>query len=81
MLCYLRLHAELSIRAKGILMMRQAGFEVKPDPGVAERLSELDYLTKSIGVTGLLAIAPFVQKTAHDKWQFKLLQESAGRRS
>ena len=30
MLCYLRLHKELAMRAKGMLMMREQGFEDKP---------------------------------------------------
>ena len=30
LLCYLRLHTELSIRAKGLLMMRESGFVTKP---------------------------------------------------
>src|SRR5208282_4890602 len=30
-LCYLRLHIELGLRAKGIVMMRENGFEVPVD--------------------------------------------------
>jgi len=31
LLCYLRLHTELALRAKGILMMRESGFEATID--------------------------------------------------
>jgi RsiW-degrading membrane proteinase PrsW (M82 family) len=74
MLCSIRLHAELSIRAKGVLMLREKGFAVPPDPEVAEKLSELQYLKKSIGKTGELALAPVLRSSAHDLWQFRMLE-------
>jgi RsiW-degrading membrane proteinase PrsW (M82 family) len=73
MLCLLRLHLELSIRAKGILLMREAGFRVPEDPEVAERFVELKYLEKSIGKTGQLAIAPVFHTSSHDLWQLYML--------
>ena len=54
MLCLLRLRLELSIQAKGILLMRGAGFPVAPDPEVVAKFEELRYLEHSIGATGLL---------------------------
>jgi len=69
MLCLLRLHAELAIRAKGVLMMREAGFEPAPDPTVKDKLEELRYLEKSIGRTGLLALQPFLHTAPRDLWQ------------
>ncbi|HEX2721803.1 MAG TPA: PrsW family glutamic-type intramembrane protease, partial [Gemmatimonadaceae bacterium] len=36
MMCLLRLRAELGIRAKGMLLMREAGFEAEPDPSLRE---------------------------------------------
>ena len=54
MLCLLRLRLELSIQAKGILLMRQSGFPVEPDPEVEAKFVELRYLENSIGPTGLL---------------------------
>jgi RsiW-degrading membrane proteinase PrsW (M82 family) len=74
MLCLLRLHAELSIRAKGVMMLREKGFAVPPDPEVTEKLSELVYLKKSIGKTGELALAPVLRSSAHDLWQFRMLE-------
>ncbi len=69
MLCMLRIHLELSIRAKGVLLMREHGFESKPEPDTAEKFSELDYLEKSLGKTGMMAIKPFLHTTSRDLWQ------------
>jgi len=73
MVCMLRLHLELSIRAKGILLMREAGFKVKPDPDIEERFEELKYLEQSIGRTGQLAVAPIFNMSDHDIWQLYML--------
>ncbi|HKR56149.1 MAG TPA: PrsW family glutamic-type intramembrane protease [Gemmatimonadales bacterium] len=73
MMCLLRLHAELAIRAKGVLMMREAGFDAPPDPGVQDKLEELKYLEKSIGKTGLRALHPFVHHSTRDLWQLTVL--------
>jgi RsiW-degrading membrane proteinase PrsW (M82 family) len=73
MLCYLRIHLELSIRAKGILLMREAGFEVRPDAEIAEKFAELRYLAKTIGTTGTLAISPFFHSSSRDLWQLHML--------
>ena len=69
MMCLLRLRVELAIRAKGVLMMREAGFEVAPDPTVKGKLEELRYLEKSIGKTGLRALHPFLHASTRDLWQ------------
>jgi len=73
LLCYLRLHTELSIRAKGLLMMREAGFMDKTGGETKAKLEELNYLESSIGATGLLAIKPFMQMSQEDLWQFYML--------
>jgi len=73
LLCYLRLHTELSIRAKGLLMMRESGFMDKAGEETKAKLEELDYLESSIGATGLLAIKPFMQMSQEDLWQFYML--------
>ncbi len=75
MMCLLRLRAELAIRAKGILMMREAGFDAVPDPTLKERFEELQYLEKSIGKTGLLALHPFLHTSTRDLWQLNVLNE------
>jgi hypothetical protein len=76
MMCLLRLRAELGIRAKGLLMMREAGFDAEP-PGDAVRdtFVELRYLEKSIGRTGMLALQPFIHTSTRDLWQLNLLGE------
>jgi hypothetical protein len=76
MLCLLRLRAELGIRAKGLLMMREAGFEPEPTAGVRDTFEELRYLEKSIGRTGMLAIHPFIHTSTRDLWQLNLLDET-----
>ena len=73
MLCYLRVHVELAISAKGLLLMREAGFNPEPAPEVRAKFDELRYLEKVIGKTGRLAVLPFIHKSARDLWQLHLL--------
>ncbi len=73
MLCLLRIYLELSVSAKGLLLMREAGFEVKPDPETREKFAELKFLEKSIGPTGKLALLPFLHTNPRDLWQLHLL--------
>lgn len=73
MLCYLRLHVELAIKAKGVLLMREAGFAPAPTPVVEAKIRELKHLEKSIGKTGRLAIHPLVHTSARDLWQLHML--------
>ena len=73
MMCMLRLRAELGIRAKGILLMREAGFEADPDPSLPAKLEEVRYLERSIGRTGMRALKPFVHTSTQDLWQLNLL--------
>lgn len=76
MLCMLRIHAELSVKAKGIILMREAGFDVPPEPGVKEQFEELRFLEKSIGKTGKLALFPFLHMTDRELWQLHMLRQS-----
>jgi len=73
MLCYLRLHVELAMRAKGILMMRESGFEVAADPEVQASFEELKYLERSIGQTGQLAMKPFLHMSRKDLSQLYMV--------
>jgi len=73
MMCLLRLRTELAIRAKGVLMMREAGFEAPPDPTVKDKFQELRYLETNIGKTGLLALHPFLQTSTRDLWQLSVI--------
>jgi RsiW-degrading membrane proteinase PrsW (M82 family) len=75
LLCYLRLHTELSIRAKGLLMLRESGFENKTGEETKAKLEELKYLEGSIGATGKLAIKPFMAMSQKDLWKFYMLSD------
>ncbi len=73
MLCLLRIHLELSLRAKGMLIARSAGVNVQPDESVRANLQELRYLERSIGPTGCLAMLPLRRTSSRDLWQIMLL--------
>ena len=73
MMCLLRLRAELAIKAKGILMMREAGFDAEPDPSLKATFDELRYLERSIGRTGMLALTPFLHTSTRDLWELTML--------
>jgi len=73
MMCLLRIRAELAIRAKGVMMMREAGFDAPPDPTVKGKLEELRYLHKNIGKTGLMALNPFLHHGTRDLWELQAL--------
>lgn len=78
MLCYLQMWVELSIKAKGHLLLREAGLPLPADPVIADRLSELAYLEKSIGATGRLALAPFLHGGSREDWEVEMLRQGAG---
>ena len=73
LLCYLQLYTELALRAKGILMMRESGFEVPVDEATHAKFAEMRYLESSIGKTGLLAIQPMCHMSHKDLWQLHML--------
>ena len=73
--CYIRLHLELSVRAKGILLMKEAGFSPSEDPEIKEKFTELEFLKKSIGKTGKLAISPIFHTSTRDLWQLFMLEK------
>jgi RsiW-degrading membrane proteinase PrsW (M82 family) len=75
MLCYLRLYSELSMRAKGILMLRESGLPIPKDVETARKMAELRYLRAAIGPTGQLALAPLLHRSEQDLWQMDLLTE------
>jgi len=73
LLCYLQLHTELALRAKGVLMMRENGFDVPIDEETRSKLIEMRFLENSIGRTGLLAMKPMMHMSNEDLWQLHLL--------
>jgi len=75
MLCYLRVHGELAVRAKGVLLLRESGMPEPPiDAQTRDRLTELDHLARSIGKTGVLALRPLMMATGKEIWQLTLLR-------
>jgi RsiW-degrading membrane proteinase PrsW (M82 family) len=73
LLCYLRLHTELALRAKGVLMMRENGFDMPVDDATRDKFAEMDYLESSIGKTGLFALKPMLHMSHRDLWQLHML--------
>ncbi|NQT23885.1 PrsW family intramembrane metalloprotease [candidate division KSB1 bacterium] len=75
MICYMRVYLELSIKAKGLLMMREMGFEPERDDTLKPALDELVFLEKSIGRTGMMIVSSFMSMRSQDIWQLKLLAQ------
>jgi len=73
MLCLLRIHLELSISAKGVLLLKEAGFPVQPEPNIREKFEELTYLEKSVGRTGMRAVGPILHRSRQDLWELHML--------
>jgi RsiW-degrading membrane proteinase PrsW (M82 family) len=75
MLTLLHLTLEISARAKGALMLREAGLEVPPDATLGAHFKELRYLEKSIGPTGMLAVRPLLSQSPRDLWELHHLRQ------
>lgn len=75
MLCYIRLHIELAIRAKSTLMAREFGMEVKMDDVIKAKFNELHALEKGIGKAGFLAMRPYLNMSRKDLWQPFMLEK------
>jgi RsiW-degrading membrane proteinase PrsW (M82 family) len=76
MFCLLQLDLELAIRAKGMLMAREAGLSVPVDDALRAKLTERAYLEKAIGATGLLALRPLQVTSDFDRWHRHLLKST-----
>ena len=73
LVCYLRLHVELALRAKGLLLMHENGIEIEVDEATRARFEEMRYLEKAVGPTALLAIKPLLHGSRRDLWQLYML--------
>lgn len=73
LLCCLRLHVELGLRAKGLLMMRENGIDVPMDEDTRARFEEMRYLEKAVGPTALRSLRPLLQVSRRDLWQMYML--------
>jgi RsiW-degrading membrane proteinase PrsW (M82 family) len=74
MLCLLRIHLQLSIRAKAQLMARKAGIQLDIGADTRADLEELRYLEKAVGKTGTLALQPLLPMSSRDLWQLYVLR-------
>lgn len=77
MLCLIRLHCELSVAAKGLLLANEVGVELPPDPTIKSNLKEMKYLEKNIGKTGLMVLQPILKMSSQQKWQRSYLDNLA----
>jgi len=75
MLCLLRIHLELSLRAKGILIGRAAGVEIPVDEDVRANFREMKYLERAIGRTGRIAMKPLLRTSNRDLWELHVLRK------
>jgi RsiW-degrading membrane proteinase PrsW (M82 family) len=76
MYCLLRLELELSVQARAFVMARDAGLELRADEDLAASLAERDYLQRSIGRTGLLALRPLQVTSTRDRFHRHVLSQS-----
>jgi RsiW-degrading membrane proteinase PrsW (M82 family) len=76
MFCLLRLELELSVQAKARIMARNAGLEMPVDDDLHEALAEREFLRRSIGPTGLLALKPLQVTSDRDDWHQYLLSQA-----
>jgi RsiW-degrading membrane proteinase PrsW (M82 family) len=74
MFCLLRLELELSIRARGLLMAREAGMAAPVGDDIARSVDEIQYLRRQIGPTGLAALNPLRPRHRRADWPRVLLE-------
>jgi len=79
MYCLLRLELELSVHARAMIMAREAGLELAGDEELDASLDERQYLQRSIGKVGLLALRPLQVTSDRDRWHRQLLAQSRKR--
>jgi len=75
MLAYIQLYTELSIKAKGLLLMKESGFPVEKDEELTNKLKELNYLSSHIGKTGMRTLFPVINIKNIDLWKLEWLKE------
>jgi RsiW-degrading membrane proteinase PrsW (M82 family) len=74
MFCLLQIDLELSIRAKALLLAREAGLNPPADQDARDLVTERAYLQRSIGRTGLAALRPLQVSSDRDEWNEYLLR-------
>lgn len=72
---YLKIHLELSMQAKGILLARKLGVITQPDEHTKKMFNELKALEERIGPTAKLAIHPFLRRSSRELWEIHMLSQ------
>lgn len=75
LICYIRLYVELSMIAKGLLIMKEMGICGNVIKDLKEKIEEIKYLEKKIGFTGKLAIQPVIYNEKGISWIEDLLEK------
>ncbi len=75
LLCYIQLYLELSIKAKAVLMLNELDIDYEKDESVKERITEFNFLRKSVGKVGLIALKPILRFSKRDLWKIHLLED------
>ena len=70
---YLKIHLELSMQAKGILLARKLGVITQPDENTKSMFDVLKALDERIGPTAKLAIQPFLRRSSRELWEIHML--------
>ena len=78
MFCLLRVELELAVQAKARLIAQEAGLDLPVDDDLQTALAERDYLRRSIGRAGLLALEPLRVTSHRDYWHHHLLTQAGG---
>ncbi len=70
---YLKIHLELSMQAKGIMLARKLGVITQTDEHTKSMFEELKVLDERIGPTAKLAIHPFLRRSNRELWEIHML--------
>jgi hypothetical protein len=72
---YLKIHLELSMQAKGILLARKLGVITQTDEHTKSMFEVLKALDERIGPTAKLAIQPFLRRSSRELWEIHMLSQ------
>lgn len=75
MLCLIQIYLELSIKAKAIILLKEAGMDYSIDTEIEQKLLELKALEKNIGYSGMLALKPIIRYSKKDLWKINLIED------
>ncbi|MBN1927223.1 MAG: PrsW family intramembrane metalloprotease [Prolixibacteraceae bacterium] len=76
MYCFIGLFMELSIIAKRNILLAENDFPTIVEPGLNEKLIELEQLRKNIGKTGEIAISPLIRMNYRNLWKLGSLKKN-----